>query len=362
VLVSVGVIGSCTYSAWAAESKEQQLRKALERTLNSPMFGVPESPAFELLPEKASEVVHILTPKDFAAQAQTWFDGDKLKVGVAVDARPFVRTGGSLIQYRSSRFRQIAYRTVLSVGTALASEGSNDALFAAGLRIPIVNSGDPRLDRDLLLHMRRLASTLVSLKRDPPSDWNASLGDWAREDSLDQLTTGGESQSDGILRDYLAKHWNSRSLDIGLAGSGLAKRTVIARDNLLSDRAGVWGALGLPISRSSQLSVGGKFSWARTDSSGQETSRRSLGGRIQSFPTEDFSLSLEGSKIWAQHHGRDGLDDNWTHLAAGAEMYVPELGGWLGVTYGGDIGRVDDQRARIDLRYALYRARIIKRG
>ena len=105
-------------------------------------YGVPDSPAFELLPDKPDQVTHASTPNDFQGGLVSWLDGSRVRVGVAADTRPFVRAAGSPGKYRASWIRQAAFRAVFGAGTAAATSGSKDVVVAAGVRIPLVDCGD----------------------------------------------------------------------------------------------------------------------------------------------------------------------------------------------------------------------------
>ena len=314
--------------------------------------GVPGSPAFELLPEQPSEVVNAATPKDLAARLRTWSSGGRLWAGMALDARPLVQASGSMTRYRSSWLRRMALRTVLSAGTAVPTEGSRDVLFALGVRLPLVDRGDPRCDSSYQERMARAWDAAASAAG-PPA-FGASAADLAQRaesasvalDSLRQAFTGG--------------HWNALKLDVGFAGSGTAREGRLNPDALMRNRGGVWAAAALPVGHVAELTVSGKAIWARTDSSTQESGRQAAGARLRVFPAQVLGLSLEAARVWSRCRGDAALNDSWTHLAGVLEWYIPELKSWVGVGYGGDLARNGNPGTRLEFHYAISKTRVMR--
>src|SRR5690348_888164 len=72
----------------AATQTGPHAAEAVAELVNGVSYGVPTSPAFALLPQQSSEIVHLTTPADFQGNAASWIDGAKLKTGAAFDWRP----------------------------------------------------------------------------------------------------------------------------------------------------------------------------------------------------------------------------------------------------------------------------------
>ncbi|HEU5170712.1 MAG TPA: hypothetical protein VFU46_09245, partial [Gemmatimonadales bacterium] len=317
--------------AVAAQGPDSLRRAAISRLIAGIEYGLPDAPAFELLPDRPSEVVHVVTPKDFKSALSAWHDGSRLRVGAALDARPLVRSGGSLAEYQRSWLRQAAFRTVFSAGTAAAVQGSTDVVVAGGLRIPLVDRGDPRADA--AFNQRIALAYNAALDSLGPPPFLATFDTFVARSAI-------ASAALQPLRDaYRRDHWNALKLELGVAGSIQASSGSISRDSIQADRIGLWGAVAVPIVRVGQLTIAGKAAWLRSDSVIAESSRRTLGARLRLFPSERLSLSGEVARIWSDHGDASALDDRWNHLAVVVEWYVPELGGWVGVAYGGDADR-----------------------
>jgi hypothetical protein len=349
ILATAGPVGSV---AQAQGQDADAKRAAIGRLISTIDYGVPDSPAFELLPDRPTEVTDVVTPKDFKSALSAWHDGSKLRTGAALDSRPFVRSGGSLAQYQSSWLRQAGFRTVFSAGTSAAVEGSTDVVIAGGLRIPLIDKGDPRADAKFNESLATAYDSALTTLGPPPFDA-----------TMETFVARAEKASASLeprREDYRRTHWNALKLELGLAAAVQAASGVVRRDSIQADRAGLWGALAIPVVHFGQLTLVGKAAWTRSDTSTAETSRSLVGARVRLFPSEQLSISAEFARVWSDHSRDASRDDRWNHLAAVFEWYVPELKGWVGVAYGGDTKRRDDAGNKLSLTYAIFRQRLME--
>lgn len=326
----------------------------IKALLNEVNYGVPSSPAFELLPNKPSEVTHLTSAKDIAAHASTFVNGGKLQAGVAVDARPFASLIGSLTEYQKHPFKQILWRSVVSVGTASETQQNSDVYLGAGLRIPLIDKGDLRSDpryTDLLEAYQLLATGTY------PVPEIGETGDHYQA-RVAQLKDFHNMKK---LRDsLLMTKWNAFRLDIGLAGSERAASGYLKSDSLYKDRLGVWLAVGLPVTKLGQVTVSGNTAWINKVSDTSEVSRSVVGARARFFITDGLSFSGEYARIYSLN-AVSTYNENWNHFAVVVEFKIPLLGGWASLAYGGDSHHRTDQDAKFALTYAIYSDRIIKR-
>ncbi len=329
-------------------------RAGLVTMLGGISYGVPSSPAFELLPNRPEEVTPLLTPHDFQSAISTWFDGNRLRVGLAVDSRPFVQTVGDIRDYQKDGWRQVLFRTVVGLGTSAATEGSQDVIGAVGVRTVLVDRGDPRTDLEF---QDQLAKAIVARLTEAGQP---KLGAKAA-DVKQRLAGPSGSPLKGLRDKYVASHWNATRVALGFAASARVSGGALKRDSLQRDQAGVWSSASTGIGRVAQLTGVGKAVWSRADSVSQETARQVLGARLLVFTGESVSLSAEVAGTWTRHKHAASLDEYWNHYAVVLEWYVPELKGWLGVGYGGDTSHRDRQGDGIELRYAFYRDPVLKR-
>lgn len=342
----------CCITFWPVTLYGQNAEKVSE-LVNSIGYGVPTSPAFELLPEKPNEVTHLVSPKDVSSNVSNFLNGTKLRTGFAFDIRPFAYSVGSLGQYYNNPFKQVLWRSVLSVGTSPAEKGSNDAFLSAGLRIPIIDRGDPRASEKYITQLTDTYAKAVEDLGQPPFDM-----------TLEELQRRSEEASkplEPIRKEFLESTWNALKVDAGLALMWRAKSSDIKPDSLMRDRIGGWVAAALPISKKGQLVLSGKSSWIVTNKKEQETSRYVTGARIRFYLTEWLSASIEGARIWSRYEEQVALNEEWTHFAGLVELKMPIIGGWLGVAYGGDTPRRENMNSKFGLTYAVYADRIIKK-
>jgi hypothetical protein len=339
-------------TASEASCKASSSRECILGILNPVHFGVPSSPAFELLPGQPTEIPNVLTPADLQSTVRSWVDGGKLRAGVGLDTRPFVRSGGDLRTYAENSLRQVLFRTVLSAGTAIAPDNADDVILAAGVRIPIIDLGDPRGD---LAYQNRLATRYTDALKalgQPPFTMTAEH----QAARLDSAATAVDS----VRKNYAASHWNAVKLDVGLAGSVRSLGGNAAADSVRVQQGGVWLALALPLAAVGQLTLAGKAVWAETDTATDEAARYVGGVRLLLFASDRFSLAFEGSTTWTRFDD-DELNDDWLRVGTVVEWHVPELGGWIGVGYGGSRGRDDGQAGGLSLQYSFYRDRVLTR-
>jgi hypothetical protein len=316
-------------------------------------FGVPPSPAFELLPDRPSEVTHVTTPKDLQTNVRSFFTGTELRTGVAMDIRPFSGLASSLREYWKDRGKQVAWRTVLSLGTSARATGSSDAILALGLRLPVLDRGDPRADSAYISRLETAAQNAFLRQGQPPLD--SAESDAFFKQRVDSVSAAIQSTRDSFR---LAK-WNALRLDLGVGGSVLASGGQLQRDKVSSDRAGAWVALALPVWSIAEFTVSGKGLWANADSSTKEAQRYLVGSRLRAFPLDWIALSVEGARVWSRYDA-SSLNESWNHFAVGGDIKLPMNAGWLSVVYGGDTRRREDPDAMFSIEYAILKERRMK--
>jgi hypothetical protein len=326
----------------------------IQNAINTVSYSVPSSPAFELLPNKPSEVTHLTSPKDIAANFQSFVDGGKLRSGAAVDIRPFAYIVGPLKKYQNSAFKRILWATVLSAGTASESKSSSDVYIGAGLRIPLIDAGDPRRNKPFIDDLD--SADARARRKVGPGPFNESDADYAiRMARLDKL-----ANLDSIRNKFADDHWNSLRWDVGLGVSDRAASGYLKSDSLFADRVGIWTALGFKLGRYGQLTVSGNTAWVKARSDTSEHNRDVIGARARFFLTGWLSLSGEYARIYSKYKNAN-YNENWGHLAIVAEFKVPKLGGWIGLAYGGDSAHRTDSGTKFSFNYAIYTDRLLKK-
>lgn len=320
--------------------------------IQSTSYGVPSSPAFELLPDNVSQVVHLVTPHDIQTNLLSLYDNGHLRTGAAFDGRPFSGFAKSLQSYQKDPLAQVAWRAVASVGTAPASDNPSDALIALGLRLPILDFGDPRADAAFIAKIEGTYNKYLTDHQLP--------GTASDQDRLNRLKAASDT-CQAVREEFIKNSWNALKFEAGVGFVARAVNGSLLSPKLLSDRAGFWAAFGLPVADFGQLSVSGKFTtWIRTDSATQETHRSLFGASLRIFPAHWFSATVEGSRTMSQY-ASDSLNENWWHFAVVAEIKVPILSGWLGLGYGADTNHRSLQSKGVSFHYSYYQDAVLKK-
>ncbi|QMW01503.1 hypothetical protein [Spirosoma foliorum] len=341
-------------ASWPVFSQDPQ------SLVNSINYGIPVSPAFELLPSKPSETSNLVTPKDVYTTIPSFISDGKLKTGVAADIRPFSYWVGNLAAYQNNKLKQILWRTVVAVGTAPAVTG-DDAYLSTGLRTTIIDKGDPRANRAYIDRLvTAYANGLGSLPT-PPSfnmtqdQLNQRAIQAAQASELGMLNA--DTERENILKDS----WNAFKVDVGAAYMVKAVNGSFQSDQLKADRWGIWVASGIPIGKKGQLSITGKTSKVLSATSNQsETSRHVAGGRLRVFICKSFAVSGEIAGLWSNYSQDATLNEAWTHFAIISEIKVPLLGGWVNLAYGGDTAHRTSANSKFSFSYAISANRILK--
>jgi hypothetical protein len=352
LVATIAASVAVTYArAQQPQTQDTAARAALAAFVDPQDYGVPSSPAFELLPDKPRDVTHIVTPHDFQSNVSTWHDGDKLRAGVAFDARPFVMFAGSLTNYNKDWLRRIAFRTVFSTGAATATSGSQDVIAAAGVRVPLVDNGDLRMNTKMLDTTEKMAIKCEIANPPPAAGVPADQAKIA--DCLHKTV-------DTAITAQIARDWNALRVDVGFAGSLRTRSGDVRPDSLRENSGGLWVATALPVTQYGQFTIATKLLASSADSADDERAREMIGGRLVVFGSRSLSVAVEVSSDWAQYRSHT-FNQRWTHLGALAEWYVSPLKGWLGIGYGGDASRRGGVPNQFGLQYALYTSQILSK-
>lgn len=316
-------------------------------------FGVPSSPAFELLPNTPSAVTHVVTGSDVKASLAQLVVDSKLGTTVSLDVRPFAFGGGTLRQYQTDLVRRLAWRSVLAVGTAPAGDESGDLFGAIGLRVPILDRGDPRLDT---AYLRALEAAVAAPFNQQPPDPDGVDSDWI-EDRLRNNT-----REDSIRKAWASHNWNAERLEVGLAAGARVRSGALEPDSAIGDRFGAWLAYARGLSTWGEVTVNGKTAAVRAADPGDETRRDVLGARLRVRPASWLALALEGAQVWSHRESTSTAD--WTHVAVGLELPTGILSDWLGegwilVAVGQGTDTEEDGLA-LELQYTVNRNRTLR--
>jgi hypothetical protein len=315
-------------------------------------FGVPSSPAFELLGVKPDEVTHVATPRDFQSNQALFFDGKQLRSGIALDGRLTMLPIGSIEEYQTDPLRRLAWRSVFSFGTTDASKQSADLLIAGGLRIPLIDHADPRADK--AYQDRLVAAALEALNAAPPP---FGIG----ADSVQALLAAAVAARTKAVRDAQEKaSWGKAKLDLGFGYSEKAKGASLDPDDLTMHKAGGWLAGSHSILGKALVTASAKAAWSHVDADTLETSRQNLGVRLGLTQTKVIRFSVEATGVRSRYDRTPALHESWGHYAAMLEFPALVVDGWLVVGWGGDGPHRTRDKNQISFSYALFKDRLLK--
>ena len=126
-----------------------------DQTTASLDLAVPEAPAFAVLDLTPESVVRPTSPRDFATSVLNGVDHNgNFQSGLAIDTSPYMLARGpvfTLDQYQHDIVSRMLARTMLSLATAKGASGDDKSVrIALGASLTPWDTGDPRLDADLL--------------------------------------------------------------------------------------------------------------------------------------------------------------------------------------------------------------------
>jgi hypothetical protein len=334
-----------------------QVAKNFGDIINEVSYGVPSSPAFELLPDKPSEITSLVTPHDIATNVSNVIVNGRLKTGFAFDIRPLAYQVGSLELYQKPKswLKRIIWRTVLSIGSAPKNDEGHDVFLAAGIRVPIIDGSDPRADVAYLANLE--SAYVAALNRNQALNLNKDLLIEAqlRADNLDN-----DSLVKSVRETFLTNSWNKPKWDIGIAASTRAADGDFGKGSLFKDRIGLWTSAGIGLNKYAQITISAKSAWISVQSDTLESKRNVVGARTRLLMGENFAFSGEYAKVFSRYRSPK-LNENWNHVAIVLEIKLPLVGGWLTLGYGGDSARRTNLNSKFVFSYAISTDQILKK-
>ena len=202
------------------------------------LTAVPETPALAFLDATVANVLRPGAARDFAlALLSGTGESGTARQGFAIEATPWLFLPGVAIdgrRYRESRLAFVLDNAQLSIGTARADGEEADTDLAVGLRLTLVDRGDPLRSADF---RRALADALLACAPTQP------------DPTPSEACAGRETA--GAWEAWTAERWNAARLAVAAAwgirleGSELDER----------DHAGwkAWAVGALPMGRRGQL-------------------------------------------------------------------------------------------------------------
>lgn len=207
-------------------------------------FLVPTSPAFSILGISPEEVVRPESPRELGMAILNGTDEKgNLHQGIALDFVPYELIGGAnLADYRMNWLDRILSRTQISLATSKGSDEDDKSLrVAVGLRITLIDCGDPRTDstleetfvkeiaagvkKDLAVIDAEITSLAQQLVVDPPPsqvqsemiELELTKLEVKRKKVAQDVKKKFVEKWDGYLKENEAGNWNATSFALGFA-------------------------------------------------------------------------------------------------------------------------------------------------
>jgi hypothetical protein len=207
-------------------------------------YLVPTSPAFSVLGISPEEVVRPESPRELGMAILNGTDEKgNLHQGIALDFVPYELLGGvNLGDYRMNWLDRILSRTQVSLATSKGNDEADKSLRAAvGLRMTLIDWGDPRMDSALqemfvneivtgikkdLASIKAEISSLAQQKAAVPPPSNAENEvivleltklELKEKNIVKDVVKKFRGKWDSYLKDNKAGNWNATSLAFGLA-------------------------------------------------------------------------------------------------------------------------------------------------
>jgi hypothetical protein len=200
-------------------------------------LATPESPAFTFLNFAPATVTRPNTPRDFVAALANGIDeSGHVRQGISLEVTPAYLIPGlgvGLDAYQTSQFKRILSNTQLSIATVRASGDTAATDLGVGLRLTLVDRGDPMADAAFT---KALGDAMLSCKPRLPGE--------------SVLPCLGE-QADKLRGPYLKSHWNSTRLTVAFATGLRFDQSEVSKTSALGWNG--WAGLTAPIGTAGQM-------------------------------------------------------------------------------------------------------------
>ncbi|MFB3910484.1 MAG: hypothetical protein ACE15D_19000 [Candidatus Eisenbacteria bacterium] len=279
-------------------------------------YAVPDAPAFTFLGVSPTAASQPGSPRDMAVTLLNAVgEHGEIQQGFALDVTPSTLLPAlnvDLDRYQKSWSAYVLATTQLSVGTARASGDSASTDLAVGIRVNLVDEGDPMRDPGFTA---ALAKAFADCRPALP-------GERSSQSCLDE-------KSEELRAAWFEEHWNARRLSLGLAGGARAERSEIDRTEWLG--TSIWLVGSQPLMKYGQFRAQVQFDQRQAQAAQPREGVLRYAGqaRIGSGSTNAF-LELVGIEHLEKGAPADASSGKWS---AGLEFRASE-GLWISTGFG----------------------------
>lgn len=204
------------------------------------LTAVPESPAFIFLNASPTKVTRPGATRDFGASLINGVnDEGKVQQGFALEATPIDVVPGfnlTLPEYRKW-LNFVAANAQLSVGTVRAAADSASTDLAVGLRLTLLDRGDPLLDHTFTTELGAKLRKCTAIDPDKPDE--------------KAIAACADSVTSEAYGTWTREHWNAQRVAVGVAGGTRLEQSSLSEMDGLG--AQIWAVAANPIGTRAQI-------------------------------------------------------------------------------------------------------------
>ncbi|HEX8209669.1 MAG TPA: hypothetical protein VF584_05740 [Longimicrobium sp.] len=286
--------------------------------------AVPESPAFIFLNASPTKVTRPGATRDFGASLINGInDEGKVQQGFALEATPIGVVPGfnlTLPEYRKwPNF--VAANAQLSLGTVRAAADSASTDLAVGLRLTLLDQGDPLLNQTFTTELGAQLRKCTAIDPNKPDDENEKA-----------IAACADSVTSEAYGTWTKAHWNARRVAIGVAGGTRLEQSSLSETDGLG--AQFWAVAANPIGTRAQI-IGQLTGGRRTFGTDTVASTRiTYGARLvggsatfngfAELVGEHSSLTSETTALWSGGIEFRISEDLWIATGLGTRYHELE--------------------------------------
>jgi len=299
-------------------------------------FAIPDAPAFTMLTVAPSNVLRPAEVRELGAAVSN-FIGSGAAITIpkafAVEFAPGLLIGGPTLTVPTYAAHPFLYRLGVSAATGRGAGDRAPTVIAIGVRTVLLDAGDLRTHAAYRVRATAIADSVNSVflqarKRLGPmggraiqrSDLNPA--EKARVDSLNASLKAGWA-------DWEDEHWNSRTLQLAIAGRASAADSF--GNGLAADKYSAWASYGDGVGTWGQVLIGVNAGSERDSVTHRFRSNASVSNRIY-IGSNHYKLFVEGQGTF--RHSRAA---RWL-LSSGGETKLA-FGAWITFAGGLDYDR-----------------------
>jgi len=205
--------------------------------------AVPESPAFIFLNASPTKVTRPGATRDFGASLINGInDEGKVQQGFALEATPIDVVPGfnlTLPEYRKW-LNFVAANAQFSVGTVRAAADSASTDLAVGLRLTLLDQGDPLLFQTFTTQLGGQLRKCTAVNPNTPNDKIEKT-----------IAACADSVTSDAYGTWTKEHWNARRVAVGIAGGTRLEQSSLSDTDGLG--AQLWAVAANPIGSRAQI-------------------------------------------------------------------------------------------------------------